>query len=90
MARKRSRAELFRRWLFLAAGLVIMALGVACSIQADLGTSPVSSLPYVLSLLTPLSVGTATIAMHVVLILLQILLLRRNFAPIQLMQRRSH
>ena len=86
MARKRSRAELFRRWLFLAAGLLIMALGVACSIQADLGTSPVSSLPYVLSRITHLSVGTTTILVNSGLVLLQILILRRQYHPIQLMQ----
>ena len=86
MARKRSRAELFRRWLFLAAGLLIMALGVACSIQADLGTSPVSSLPYVLSRITPLSVGTTTILVNSGLVLLQILILRRRYDPLQLLQ----
>ena len=86
MARKRSRAELFRRWLFLAAGLLIMALGVACSIQADLGTSPVSSLPYVLSRITPLSVGTTTILVNSGLVLLQVLILRRRYDPLQLLQ----
>lgn len=78
--------QLLFRYLLLCVGLVIMAFGVAFSIQAELGTSPISSLPYVLSLLTPLTVGTATIAMHVTLILLQILLLRSRFQPVQLMQ----
>ena len=72
-----------KRYVLLCVGLTIMAFGVAFSIKAGLGTSPISSLPYVLSLLT---VGTATIAMHVVLICLQILLLRRRYDPIQLMQ----
>lgn len=75
-----------RRCLMLVAGLFIMAFGVAFSIKAGLGTSPISSLPYVLSLFTPLTVGTATIAMHVTLILLQILLLRRRYDPVQLLQ----
>lgn len=70
----------------LSVGLVIMAFGVACSIQAGLGTSPISSLPYVVDLISPLTVGTATICMHVVLIALQILILRRNYDPVQLMQ----
>lgn len=75
-----------KRYL-LCAGLIIMAFGVAFSIKAGLGTSPISSLPYVLSQITPhLTVGTATIAMHVTLILLQILLLRRQYDPIQLIQ----
>ena len=79
-------AHPLRRCLLLVAGLIIMAFGVAFSIKAGLGTSPISSLPYVLSLFTPLTVGTATIAMHVTLILLQILLLRRRYDPVQLLQ----
>ena len=55
-------------------GLLIMAFGVAFSIKANLGTSPISSVPYVVSLFTPLTVGTATIMMHIVFILLQILI----------------
>lgn len=77
---------LFRRYMLLCLGLLIMAFGVAFSIKAGLGTSPISSLPYVISLLTPMTVGTATIAMHCVLILLQILLLRREFPVYQLLQ----
>ena len=75
-----------KRYLFLAAGLAIMAFGVAFSIKAALGISPISSLPYVVSLFTPLSVGTATILMHCVFILLQICILRKKFQPVQLMQ----
>ena len=81
--------HLLRHWALLVVGLVIMAFGVAFSIKAGLGTSPISSLPYVLSLLplpVTLTVGTATIAMHVTLILLQILLLRRRYDPFQLAQ----
>lgn len=77
---------LVKRYLMLCVGLAVMAFGVGFSIKAGLGTSPISSLPYVLSCLAPLTVGTATILMHVVLILLQILLLRRRYDPIQLMQ----
>ncbi len=77
---------LLKRCLLLVAGLVIMAFGVAFSIQAGLGTSPISSLPYVLSLFAPLTVGTATIALHITLILLQILVLRRRYDPVQLLQ----
>ncbi len=75
-----------KRYLLLCVGLTIMAFGVAFSIKGELGTSPISSLPYVTSLLTPMTVGTATIAMHCVFIVLQILLLRRQYDPIQLIQ----
>ena len=63
-----------------------MAFGIAFSIKSALGTSPVSGVPYVLSLFTPLTVGQATIAFNCTLILLQILLLRRRFRLFQLMQ----
>ena len=81
-----SRQILIRKYLILCIGLTVMSFGVAFSIRAGLGTSPISSLPYVVSRFTPLSVGTATIAMHVTLILLQILLLRRQYDPVQLLQ----
>lgn len=77
---------ILKRYLLLLIGLAIMAFGVAFSIKASLGTSPISSVPYVISLFTPLTVGTATIMMHCVFILLQILILRKNYHPIQLMQ----
>lgn len=78
--------DIVKRYLLLLLGLAIMAFGVAFSIKANLGTSPISSVPYVISTFTPLTVGTATIAMHCVFIVLQILILRKNYHPIQLMQ----
>ena len=83
---RRSTGETIRRCVLLGVSLAVMACGVAVSIKAGLGTSPISSLPYVISRVTPLTVGTATIAMHVALILLQIVLLRRQFQPVQLLQ----
>lgn len=77
---------ILKRYLLLLIGLAIMAFGVAFSIKASLGTSPISSVPYVVSLFTPLTVGTATIIMHCVFILLQILILRKKYHPIQMMQ----
>jgi len=63
-----------------------MAFGVAFSIRAALGTSPISSTPYVLSLITPLSIGMTTIIVNAVLIALQIVILRKQYDPIQLIQ----
>ena len=77
---------ILKRYLLLLLGLSIMAFGVAFSIKASLGTSPISSVPYVVSLFAPLTVGTATIIMHCVFIIMQILILRRDYHPIQLMQ----
>lgn len=76
---------ILKRYLLLLLGLSIMAFGVAFSIKASLGTSPISSVPYVVSLFASLTVGTATIIMHCVFIVMQILILRRDYHPIQLM-----
>ena len=61
---------ILKRYLLLLLGLSIMAFGVAFSIKASLGTSPISSVPYVVSLFAPLTVGTATIIMHCVFIIM--------------------
>lgn len=80
------KTEYIKRYLFLGTGLFVMAFGVAFSIKANLGTSPISSVPYVISLISPMTVGTVTIAMHCVFILLQVLILRKRYQLIQLMQ----
>lgn len=84
--KKMSKENVVKRIGLLIAGLVVLAYGVSFSIIAGLGTSPISSLPCAVSQLTPLTVGTATIAMHCGLILLQILLLRKEYQPFQLLQ----
>lgn len=69
----------FKRYLLFLAGLFINALGVSLVTKASLGTSPISSIPYVLSLNFPLTLGNFTIIFSILLILLQILILRKNF-----------
>ena len=83
---KTAQKHLMERYLLLCAGLVIMAFGVAFSIKGGLGTSPISSLPYVLSFRFPVTLGQFTFAMNLFFILGQVLLLRRDFQPIQLLQ----
>lgn len=78
--------QLLLRALLLVCGHAIMAIGIAFSLASDLGTTPISALPAVSSLITGLSVGTTTILVNVVLVVLQILIMRRDYAPIQLFQ----
>lgn len=77
---------LFKRSAILLFGLFIMAFGVALSVKANLGTTPISSVPYVFSLGLPFTMGETTIVINALLIVLQIALLRREFQPIQLLQ----
>lgn len=75
-----------KRLIFLCMGLIIMAFGVAFSIKAALGTSPISSLPYVTSTISGLSVGTTTIIMNFVFVLIQIAILRKKYDWFQFLQ----
>lgn len=77
---------LLGRALVFIAGLFIMAVGVDLSVKANLGVSPISSVPYVLSLRFPLTLGQTTIIFSMLLVGLQILLLRSAFEWFQLIQ----
>jgi uncharacterized membrane protein YczE len=84
---RRSVSDYIRRYLMLICGLFIMAVGIALSIKANIGISPISCLPYVLNQVdSTFSVGQITAAMHVAFVLFQIVLLRRQFAVYQLLQ----
>lgn len=74
------------RYLWFVLGVLINSFGVALITQAALGTSPISSIPYVLSLRFPITLGEFTFILNLVYIFGQIVLLRRAFKPIQLLQ----
>lgn len=76
----------FRRLIVLLAGMFLLAVGVVYSIEAALGTSTLSAVPLVISEATTFSLGTITIAFNFALVLLQILVLRKRYQPVQLLQ----
>ncbi|MDK2929764.1 MAG: uncharacterized protein PWP73_1367 [Methanococcus sp.] len=78
--------KLFLRIVTFTLGLFIMAFGVALSVKANLGISPISCVPYVYSLKIPLTLGQLTIFFNLVLIMLQIVVLRRNYRLVYLAQ----
>ena len=80
------KKDLFKRYLIFFVGLFVNSLGVALITKANLGTSPISSIPYVLSLNFPLSLGNFTIIFSIFLIVLQIIILGKNFKPESLLQ----
>lgn len=73
--------EKLKRYLIFLAGLFISSLGVSFITKANLGTSPISSIPYVLSMEFPFSLGEFTIVFSIFLIVLQLIILRKNFRP---------
>lgn len=74
-----SKKEIFERYIIFIVGLFINSLGVSMITKADLGTSPISSIPYVLSLHYPMTLGQFTIIFSILLIILQLIILRKNF-----------
>ena len=80
------KTELIKRYIFLLAGLFVNGLGVSFITKAGLGTSPITSIPYTLSLGFTPTVGMFTLFFNLLLIVLQIILLRRNFQLQNLLQ----
>lgn len=69
--------SLTTRLILFIVGLVIMSVGVVLVIQAGLGSSPISSIPYVISLLFPYTLGEMTFAINAFFVLCQWAILRR-------------
>lgn len=84
---RRTPVELVKRYTLFIISLFFAALGVALSRKADLGMSPISSVPNIMSLkFQMLTMGNWLIVWNCILILGQILLLRKKFQMIQLLQ----
>ena len=71
--------EKLKRYLIFLVGLFVNSLGVSLITKVNLGTSPISSIPYVLSLNFPFTLGNFTIFFSIFLIVLQLIILRKNF-----------
>lgn len=84
---KQNNMQMSRRILIYCAGLFIMAMGVSFSGRADLGMSPVNSIPYVLSeVFTELSMGNWIIIIFSLYIVIQFILLGHDFQPWRILQ----
>ena len=74
-----SKRETARRYTICLFGQMFVAPCVAFTTKSALGTSPISSIPYSLSLILPaLSMGVWTIIFNYLLIFFQIAILKRN------------
>lgn len=82
-----SKKETEKRYVLFVISLFISALGVAFTKHGELGVSPISSVANVMSIkLDFFSLGIWLIIWNCLLILGQILILRKKFKPIQLLQ----
>jgi uncharacterized membrane protein YczE len=78
--------------LLLVVSLLIMTFGVVCCVRSALGSSVISVIPYVacdageIGLFPQLTIGQYTYLMNALFVVLQILILRRQFELVQLFQ----
>lgn len=96
MKQKRSFFENLVRLFCLLLGLFILAQGIAFTVLANLGTDAITSPALVANLVLGdapggmgysfFTLGRTLICIHILLVLLQIALLRRQYRPVQLLQ----
>lgn len=78
--------KILRRYAVFLTGILFMGLGIALTAKSDLGTSPISSIPYVCSVIFPWTFGQFTVAYNVLFFLIEYLLLRKDFSRFQFLQ----
>lgn len=84
---KMAKSEILKRYVLLVIGLFFSAMGVAVSKHGELGVSPISSVANVVAeKFNFFTLGNWIIVWNCVLIIGQIVLLRKKFAPVQLLQ----
>lgn len=78
--------SMLTRYILFIVAVIVQASGIALVVKSMLGTSPISSLPYAISLASPFTLGQMTFSINMLLVLGQYILLRRGFANIQFLQ----
>lgn len=73
-----SNKELFRRYFLFLCSAFVNAFGISVITKAMLGTSAISSLPFVLSLFTPYTMGQYTIGLNVLFISLEMTMMKKD------------
>ena len=80
------KSDILKKIIQYIGGMFLVAIGINISKLTHLGISPVSSVPRAAELIWGLTLGTATIALNLICILVQFLLLRKRFKPINILQ----
>ena len=70
--------KILEKYLVFVVGLYFLAVGIVLIVRSALGTTPISSVNYVLSLNTPLTLGTWTFIVNILLIIGQLWLVREG------------
>lgn len=74
-----SKKRTYKKIRVFVFGLFVNFLGISLITKSDMGTSPISSIPYTLSIGLPLSLGMFTLIFSLLLIVIQLIIMRKNF-----------
>lgn len=72
------RKELIRRYTTFIVSVFIIAFGLSGIVRSDLGTSPISSTPFVFSINTPITIGSCLFVLCLLFILIQMTMLTKR------------
>ncbi len=81
-----TRRTLWKPFGLFFISIFVLGLGISLVTLADLGTTAITSPPYVLSLFTPLSFGMYTMLFNILYVLLELSIMRGDFKKIQYFQ----
>ena len=78
--------SMIERWILFLVAVVIQSSGITLVVKSLLGTSPISSLPYVMSFTFPFTLGETTFAVNMLFVAGQFLILKKKFTLLHAMQ----
>ncbi len=81
-----SNPKIIGRYFLFIAGLFLMGLGISLITKSNLGTSPISSVAYVLSMVFPVTFGQFNFWLTFLFFLIEIVILRKDFPKVQFLQ----
>lgn len=80
------RTQTIWRWAIYIAGVAIVSFGIALSAKTGLGVSPITAIPYSISQFTNISLATLLFLLYVIMIVLQMLIRKKEYEKRDLLQ----
>ncbi|MEQ8198797.1 MAG: DUF6198 family protein [Clostridiaceae bacterium] len=81
-----SNYKIIIRYFLFISGVFFMGLGISLTTKSGLGSSPISSVPYVLSMIFPVTMGQFTFALSILFLLAELIILGKDFTKEQFLQ----
>ncbi|SHH97281.1 Uncharacterized membrane protein YczE [Sporobacter termitidis DSM 10068] len=76
----------FNRIVIYICGLLTLALGIVLNTKANLGVSPIISVPYSIAVIWGQNLGAVTAGFYILFVIGQLVILRKRFRPVQFLQ----